>query len=142
MNREEIYQKIVESADRFGAGNPQQFKLFGSQLAKCSHEEIFWALIAVFTSAHPAEKLFQRQELAGRLLAKMKPSYRFALESTIRNTLPNYNLSIEQLPKHFVAIYGLPTVIAALQKIETESLPDRDLASLRTMRWWLTGAKE
>jgi hypothetical protein len=45
--------------------------------------------------------VYPRQELAGRLLEKIKPMYRFELEPGIRAVLPRYNLSIEQLPQHF-----------------------------------------
>jgi hypothetical protein len=64
MDREQIYQRIIESADRFGPNNPQQFQLFGSMLAKCNPEEVFWGLTLVFQRSIA----YNHQELAGRLL--------------------------------------------------------------------------
>jgi hypothetical protein len=139
MNRREIFEKVVDSADRFGPRNPQQSRFFGSLLNKCSHEEIFYGLLAVFIECPIDEKHFQRQELAGRLLGKFRPNYKFDLESTLRAVLPNYNASIEQLPRHFAHVHGTFAVILALEKVAREDLTERERICVRTMRWWLTG---
>jgi hypothetical protein len=141
MDRREIFEKVVYSADRFGAGNPQQSKLFGSTLNHCVPEEVFHGLLAVFIECPLDERHYPRQELAGRLLEKIKPMYRFELEPTIRQVLSKYNLSIEQLPQHFVRVHGRDKVLEVLGRLAVESLPDRELASVRTMWWWLTGEK-
>ena len=142
MNRRQIFEKVVDSADRFGPRNPQQSKLFGSLLNKCSHEEVLHGLLAVFIECPIDEKHFVRQELAGRLLEKMKPSFRFELEGTLRAVLPTYNLSIEQLPQHFARIHGLSKVIAMLDQVARDDLTDRERISVKTMRWWLTGSAD
>ncbi len=141
MNRDEIFERVVKSADDFGAGNPQQFQQFGTLLAKCRHEEIFYGLLKVFVDCPHDSKLFSRQELAGRLLIKMKPYYKFDLHTTIKSVLPNYNPSIEQLPYYFVVMYGLDTVLKAFDVIESEPLSEREKACITTMRWWLEKLK-
>ncbi len=139
MNRLEIFETVVDSADRFGARNPQQSKYFGSRLNKSSPEEVFYGLLAVFIECPIDERWFQRQELAGRLLEKTKPSYHFELESTLRAVLPNYNASVEQLPQHFARIHGISAVVATLDKVERDNLTGREQTCIKTMRWWLTG---
>jgi hypothetical protein len=139
MNRREIFEKVVDSADRFGPRNPQQSRFFESLLNKCSHEEVFYGLLTVFIECPIDERHFQRQELAGRLLEKFRPSYKFDLESTLRAVLRNYNASIEQLPRHFAHVHGTCAVIVALDKVVREDLTEREKSCVRTMRWWLTG---
>jgi hypothetical protein len=141
MNRREIFERVVESADRFGAGNPQQSKFFGSTLNKCAPAEVFNGLLAVFVECPFDERHYYRQELAGRLLEKIKPMYRFELEPTIRAVLPRYDLSIEQLPQHFARVHGRKDVLDVLDRLAVASLPDQELVAVRTMWWWLTGER-
>ena len=126
MNRKEIFAKVVESADRFGAGNPQRFKLLGSLLARGSPEEVFLGLLAVFVECPRDDKHLQRQKLAGRLLAEMNPGFGFELAPAVRAALQNYHPSIEQLPQHFARAHGLAAVQAAFKKIEDEELNERE----------------
>jgi len=139
MDRNEIRERVLASADRFGAGNQQQFRLLGSLLSKCQPAETSAALLSVFTDLPRDDKHFQRQELAGRLLEKMKPLTSFDLEATARAALPNYNPSIEQLPYHFVRVHGLQAVLDTLEKIALTA-EARELSCIKTMQWWLAKA--
>ena len=141
MDSREIFERVVESADRFGAGNPQQSRFFGSTLNKCAPEEVFRGLLAVFVECPLDEKHYARQELAGRLLAKIKPMYRFELEPTIRQVLSRYDLSIEQLPQHLARVHGREKVLEVLDQLAVAPLSDRELVAVRTMWWWLTGER-
>lgn len=141
MDRREIFKRVVESADRFGAGNPQQFRFFGSILSKCKPEEVFHGLLAVFVECPWDEKHFQRQEFAGRLLEKIRPLSPFELDVTIRQVLPMYDLSIEQVPYHFARVHGREKVLEVLDRLAKEDLSDQELTAIETMWWWLTGKK-
>ncbi len=139
MDSEQIYQRIIESAERFGPGNPQEFKLFGSLLSKCNPKDVFAGIILVFSRSEVEANNFPKQELAGRLLDKMKPATKFDIEATIRSILPAYNPSIEQLPYHFARIHGKEAVLGQLLALEKEDLDERSRGSSETMRWWLDG---
>mgnify|MGYP000341272130 CR=1 FL=1 len=141
MDSEQIYLRVIESAEQFGPGNPQEFKLLGSQLAKCKPKDIFSALMLVFSRSEVGANNFPKQELAGRLLDKMKLKTKFDLEATIRSVIPAYDPSVEQLPYHFASIHGKDAVVNQLLQIEIEETDERVLACLKTMKWWL-GARD
>jgi hypothetical protein len=70
MDREDIYRRVIEVAERFGPGNPQEVKLLSSQLTKCEAAEVFAGLLLVFSRSVPTEANYPKQELAGRMLEK------------------------------------------------------------------------
>lgn len=142
MNREQIFREVAESAERFGCGNPQQFKLLVSKLSQSSPEEVVHGLLLVFARSEPGSANFQRQELAGRLLARVKPKFNIELGPTLRAVLPAYNPSIEQLPMFLAEAFGTSAVTEELLQVEAEGLSSRTHAAARTMRWWLNGSGE
>jgi hypothetical protein len=138
MKRDEIRTAVLESADRFGADNPQQLAFLQSRLSRCAPAEVFVGLFAVFIESTPRASRSQRQELAGRLLATAEPTKQFDLIECIRASLPCYDLSVEQLPLYFGRVLGNEAVIDALAFVQsTEGLSDAEIAAARTMRWWL-----
>ncbi|RSZ38529.1 MULTISPECIES: hypothetical protein [unclassified Variovorax] len=97
MKRDEILTAVLQSADRFGADNPQQLAFLRSRLSRSAPAEVFAGLFAVFIESAPKGLLSQRQELAGRLLDTAEPTNQFDLVECIRASLPYYDLSVEQL---------------------------------------------
>ena len=128
---------MVETADRFGSGNPQQLKLLSSQFAVAQAEEVVAGLFLVFSRSDPTSPTFQRQELAGRILGKLNPKVAVDLRQRLREVLPAYNPSIEQVPQYLESRCGRPAVLEELRRIEAEQPGSRTAASARTMRWWL-----
>lgn len=137
MNSEDVYRRVVETAERFGSGNPQQLKLLCSQLAAAQAEEVVAGLFLVFSRSDPTSSTFQHQELAGRILAQLNPRVVVHLGQCLREVLPAYNPSIEQVPQYLEARCGRPAVLEELRHIEAEQPDTRTAASARTMRWWL-----
>ena len=132
-----MYRRVVETAERFGSGNPQQLKLLCSQFAVAQGEEVVAGLFLVFSRSDPTSSTFQRQELAGRILAQLNPRVAVDLCRRLREVLPGYNPSIEQMPQYLEARCGRPAVLEELRRIEAEQPGTRTAASARTMRWWL-----
>ncbi|MDP9603293.1 UNVERIFIED_ORG: hypothetical protein J2W38_003082 [Variovorax paradoxus] len=138
MKRDEIRTVVLQSADRFGADNPQQLAVLRSRLSRCAPAEVFAGLFAVFIEGAPKELRYQRQELAGRLFDTAEPTNQFDLVECIRASLPCYDLSVEQLPLYFVRVFGKDAVINVLVSVQSiEDLSDAEIAAARTMRWWL-----
>ena len=138
MKRNEILTAVLQSADRFGADNPQQLALLRSRLSRCAPAEVFAGLFAVFIENAPKELRFQRQQLAGRLLDTAEPTKEFDLLECIRACLPSYDLSVEQLPQYFSRVLGKQATIDALASAQAnEDLSEAEVAAARTMRWWL-----
>jgi len=137
MDREDIYRRLVETAERYGAGNPQQLKLLRSELEKSHPDEVLAGVLLVFSRSVPTEGNYQKQELAGRMLERLKPSASFDLAQALRDVLPAYNPSIEQVPEYLAGRCGKEAVIAELLRFESEQRDSRASASAKTMRWWL-----
>ena len=140
MNSEDVYRRVVETAERFGSGNPQQFKLLCSEFAAAQAEVVVAGLFLVFARSDPTSSTFQRQEFAGRILGKLSPRVEVELGQCLREVLPAYNPSIEQVPQYLEARCGKPAVLEELRRIEAEQPNTRAAASARTMRWWLKDA--
>ncbi|MFG6459895.1 hypothetical protein [Roseateles sp. BYS96W] len=137
MDREDVYRRVTETAERFGAGNPQQIKLLCSQLSAAPPDELLSGLLLVVSRCDPAAPNYQPQELAGRILAALRPKAKVDLARCLREILPTYNASIEQIPQYFESRCGKLLVLNELHLIESENPQTRAAASSRTMRWWL-----
>lgn len=137
MNSTEIYFKVVDSADRFGAANPQQLEFLCSVLSKCESNALSVALVDVFAKNEAIKTSFERQELAGRLLEKLKPKCFLVLTDVIRSTISHWDVSVEQFPRYLAYVYGKAALISALEnKLENEA-DEKIKHALKTMRWWI-----
>jgi hypothetical protein len=137
MNRELIHDRIVAVAERFGSGNTQECKLLAKQLAACDSAEVVDGILLVFSRSNAGESNYQKQQLAGRMLAKLKPKAPVDLKSTLEAVLPAYNPSIEELPLFLAERCGEGAVLQALRRLEAGGEDPRRQAAAKTMRWWL-----
>jgi hypothetical protein len=137
MDREDIYRRVLEIAERFGPDRPQEVKLLSSQLTKCLPVEVLAGLLLVFTRSEPLESNYRKQELAGRMLERLNPKAPIDLRSTLHEVLPAYNASIEQVPQYLAGRCGKDPVIQQLRLFEAGEHDPRAKAAAKTMRWWL-----
>jgi len=63
MDREDIYRRLIETAERFGAGNPQQLKLLRSEFEKSRPAELLAGILLVFSRSELPEGNYQKQSL-------------------------------------------------------------------------------
>jgi hypothetical protein len=138
MDREEICRRVIEIADRFGPDRPQEVKLLSSQLSRCQPVEVLAGLMLVFSRSEPRAANYRKQELAGRMLEKLNPKAPVDLPSTLRQVLPAYNVSIEQVPQYLAGRCGRDSVLQELRLFEAEDNDARSKAAAKTMRWWLS----
>jgi len=137
MDREDVCRRVTEVAERFGCGNPQENKQLSSQLAKGQPAEVLAGLLLVFSRSVPTASNYRKQELAGRMLEKVKPNAPVELAATLRAVLPAYNPSVEQVPQYLAGRFGKEAVIQELVRLEAEEHDPRSKAGAKTMRWWL-----
>jgi hypothetical protein len=137
MHAADIAALVTESASRFGFRNPQQFQQLESRLRKVPEAEVAQGLLRVFTDGAAPPEGSPAQELAGQLLAALRPRSEVSLRSVLQNSLPRYELSVEQLPQYFGWLFGATQVLAAIQELERERVSPEDLRALQTMRFWL-----
>lgn len=142
MSAKEITTLVAERASRFGDRNPQQFEQLLARLKKAPEVEVAKGLIRVFTDGQPPPAGSASQELAGALLASLLPNAELDLMSVLRASLPRYELSVEQLPQYLSHKFGQSEVLAALEMIEQEALPESEQRALETMRFWLGGRRK
>lgn len=140
MNREHIHDRVVAIAEKFGSGNPQECKLLVKQLAACDAAEVLGGLLLVFSRSNIGESNYQKQQLAGLMLAKLKPKAPIDLHATLEAVLPAYNPSIEELPLFLADRCGNDAVGRALNQFEAGGGDLRGQAAAKTMRWWLKGS--
>ena len=107
MDREQIYQEIINSYGH--TIDPQEDHRWGSMLAQCRPEEIFWGCMFVFQRGN-----INYQWFAGYLLDKMKPKvrpyYLLDLGEVLRSMIDDWNVSVPQLPYHLARVYGKEAV--------------------------------
>jgi hypothetical protein len=137
MNAESTYTRVLSVAEKFGRVDHQAFRQLAADLAAAPPQEVLAGLLLVFARSHAQQSNYVKQELAGRLLAKLKLNAELDLVATLRSVLPGYNASIEQLPQYLAARKGRELVIDALKALQTELGESRASASAKTMRWWL-----
>ena len=133
-NSDKIFQSVTESADKYGAHNPQQEKQLLFVLKKCEGQEIYRGLINVFLEKH--NNFSQRQELAGKLLYNLSPDTDKNYEKDIISCLGNYELSVEQLPYFFIKKIGKNGFEKLVNKIQVKELSEKEKEALETMKYW------
>jgi hypothetical protein len=139
-SREKIVTKIRAAVDQYPGGlNPQQFKQLQLALVRVPKEDVFESLYSIFLDESRPEKRFQDQSYAGKLLlAEKPPCFREPL-CAIRDVLGNWDVSIEELPWYFAALYGTQSVCRMLVQLALEQLTHEQRNDLITFGWWLGG---
>jgi len=136
MDREQIYQEIINS---YGPVDPREDHRWGSMLAQCRPEEIFWGCMFVFQRGN-----INYQSFAGYLLDKMKPKvrpyYLHNLGEILRSVIDDWNVEVPQLPYHLARSYGKEAILQELSIMSKEAIPEGSLRyrKIMTMGWWLS----
>lgn len=135
MNQEEIYCLVVDTAEHKGSIDGQMLRNLKRQLEVQSPAELFNGLYRVFLSQEG--DYFNRQQLAGKMLFKIRPRVYFDLVKVIKDSLDTYNLSVEEWPFYLRDLCGLGRVKGAISQIEVMPLTEKEKASLDTFKFWL-----
>ena len=133
--RDRILERLHEASERFGL-NPQQVHHIQRVACHADPAEVFAALFAVFEQTPRPEHGYHDQEYAGRALLAATPPCSLALSEAIRRALPNWNVSVEQLPLYFVEVFGKQVTLDTLNEMERSNPSKRDRSVLGTMRYW------
>ena len=129
----EITNRIVDAADNYSPSNPQQLKQLHTALCHAAPKEVYFGIMAAFRVAR-----FGPQEVAGRLLMGIKPRPRQSLEAIVRDLLPTWDLSVEELPWYLAEKFGASELRSTLDALEVEGTrTDQELVAIRAFRFWL-----
>jgi len=96
---------------------------------------LFHGLYTVFLCND--DDYFNRQQLTGRMLFKIRPGLRLDLVQIIKNCLFTYNLSIEEQPFYLRGMCGIERVKLAISEVEEISLFEQEKIILNTFKFWL-----
>jgi len=92
----------------------------------------------VFTKESDINKLYKVQEVAGGCLWKLKPRYNRHLNDDIRNSLRNWNVSVEELPWYLAYSVGIKQVINQVNLLAKDELSDKEKQKTDTILYWLS----
>jgi len=125
-----------------GRWKPNHIDSFRSQFGD---RAMFDALLCPFLKDCTTESLthYECQEHAGTLLLKMMLECELPLKQTIRQSLPLWNLSVEQWPFYLCRRFGTDAVSNAIDEIaKTEILDEIECRAVDTLRYWLRAKPE
>lgn len=135
-DRQDIIEKVRHSADRYGSSNQQQLKRLTDSLCKLSEREIFFGLFSFFSDPD-LQGFYDRQQLAGTLLYKLRPSCPLALDGAIYAMPAHWDLSIEEVPWYFCSVFGKDTVQKFLEDLISDVEAGGVKKSFETLLFWV-----
>ena len=136
LNRQTIVEKVSNSADRYGASNPQQLSQLSHSLVNASENELFFGLFSFFYD--PAlQSSFERQKLAGTLLYELGPACPLELDGAIYAIPAHWNLSVEEVPWYFCKVFGKSVVQEFLEELLPEVMEGNIKKSFETLLFWV-----
>ncbi|ANH67143.1 hypothetical protein [Mitsuaria sp. 7] len=128
---------IADRASRFGDRDPQQLEYLTARLRAVEEEAVAQGLLGVFTDGPAPPEGSAAQELAGQLLAVLRPRIDIDLGKVLPPLLGRYELSVEQLPQYLGWLVGTEQILAELDRLERAGLSPHERRASQTLRFWL-----
>lgn len=138
LSRTEVHHLIVDRARRHGSRNRQDLLHLKQKLSKVEAEELFWGLLQPFLMPATSDS-YDVQALSAHLLLCLNPPCPSVLEGLIHQTLPNYNLSVEELPWYLAKQFGADMLRAKLENVSGGIEADIPPKTIETFKYWLSG---
>lgn len=132
-----VVSKLYETVDATQRFDAQRFEQWLSVLRRRAGGEVFDALIGVFGSVDRPHSRYIDQEYAGALLLALRPPCPSDVVATIRQILPTWDYSVEQLPRYFEAAVGREVVLRALETLRSQCRSEEEQRAIETFRYWL-----
>lgn len=117
-----------------GRIDEQELRLLRGKVIAMAPSDQFEALIAVFRD--PPAAPYIAQQYAGLLLLDVSPPCPEPLDHLLRTVIPQWNLSVEQLPDYVAAAFQRDTVLTTLDRAGADD-PINELAYNAFRRWFL-----
>jgi hypothetical protein len=116
--------------------NPQELLMLERHAAMLPEAERFDVLTRAFVN--PKYGGFVAQQYSGSLLLRLQPPCTRPVVEVLSELLPNWNRSIEELPKYLERTFGRGALLSALDELDRQDVVDA--AVLQTVRFWLRSA--
>lgn len=138
LTAEQIKKEIYLSIDKNYYAGSLGYKQLKQMLLQAKHEILLEGILQVFEDTSRGERNFVEQEFAGKLLYELKPDTKVTLQEILFRTLPNYNLSVAELPLYLAEKYGLSAIKDQLHLQEQEQEGNIPVSrSIQTFKFWL-----
>ena len=137
MTADEVAALIIDRASRFGEHNPQQLQYLSGRLRTIEEGTVARGLLSLFTDGPAPPEGSAAQELAGRMLALLRPRTDIDLHQLLPAALGRYELSVEQFPHYLGWAFGVEQVLAELELLTHAPLSPDEERAVQTMRFWL-----
>jgi hypothetical protein len=134
MTSEAVVQELLEkatTAEEFIG--PHQIEAWAEILRQRPAPEVFEALLGVF-----AVRDGMAQQAAGELLLAVRPACTLPIPEAIRQILPTWNVSVEEVVEYFEALFGREELLRALDEVGSQHLPEREQVALDTIHYWIS----
>ncbi|MEA9411598.1 hypothetical protein [Flavobacterium sp. PL02] len=106
-------------------------------LDKVNDEIIIGGIIKIFKNTKRPNTEYVDQKYAGKILNSIKPKTEIDLILILKDTIKNWNKSVEELPFWLKENYGITLLKNKLAEFENQSLNDIESEKLIIMKWWL-----
>jgi len=135
--RQQITEKVCKSADKYGFSNPQQLKQLAFSCEKSEDREVFFGLFPFFYDPNLQENFFSRQELAGKILYKVKSECPLDIDGALYAAPGQWEVSVEELPWYFCSKFGRDKVQQFITELMPDIVDDRLREKYKTMLFWV-----
>ena len=138
MASEDITKAVIEFAKTHKLGKSSKYKKLHSDICNASKKDRYFGLMGVFKYDHREQRTLV-QTFAGRMLLKMTPKAMESCEKAIFSLLPYWDVSAEEVIFYLKDQFGRQKVLLVVTTLKSGSLPERDIALLNTIEYWLGG---
>lgn len=132
-----LADEVVLRARKFGYENPQQMSHLSRLVSSVSDEEAVVALLSIFSNAQESEESFPEQKMAGLLLWYSGCKCLIDPVDVIRSLLPNWNLSVKEIPWFLCRQLGTEMVESSIDKVRSEQTGGGNDRLLDTLSFWV-----
>jgi hypothetical protein len=137
----DIHALVVDRATRHGSRNSQAYAHLRHRIGTAEPDAIFWGLLQAFRQAADGGT-FVIQELSGQLLRDLNPPCLLDCETLLRQVIPQYDASVEELPWYLATQFGDVPFRAVLDRLKHDERLIPFDSAIDAMQFWLTRARQ
>jgi len=138
MTRDEFHTKLMAARDLSATEHEQVFHSVRERLRGLDDTQRFEVLFPLAVKAqHHAPS-----SPAAELLRELSPVCSLSCEDAVRALLPEWDVSIREVPFYLAARFGLERVRQAVNHLGPRIASDSEKRSLQTVAYWLDRYEE
>jgi len=132
-----LAEEVVLRARRFGWDNSQQMNHLSRLVSSISDDEAVRSLLTIFSNSKESEESFPEQKMAGLLLWYCECKCFIDPVDVIRCLLPNWNLSVKEIPWFLCRQFGTGMIQESIDKVRSEQSSEINARALDALSFWV-----